>query len=65
MTVMPAVLDSSSPPVVGCPDLSSGYRGRRALEGLAFELREPAVYVVLGPNGVGTTRLFRTLAGKL
>ncbi len=61
----PAVIDPPSPAAVACRDLSSGYRGKRVLEGISFEIREPAIYVVLGPNGAGKTTLFRTLAGIL
>lgn len=46
-------------------DVSSGYHGKRVLEGVSFRIDEPAVYVVLGPNGAGKTTLFRTLAGIL
>jgi ABC-2 type transport system ATP-binding protein len=46
-------------------DVSSGYHGKRVLEGISFRIEEPAVYVVLGPNGAGKTTLFRTVAGIL
>jgi len=46
-------------------DLSSGYRGKKVLDGISFTIDEPAIYVVLGPNGAGKTTLFRTLAGVL
>ena len=45
--------------------VSSGYHGRKVLEGISFVVEEPAIYVVLGPNGAGKTTLFRTLAGIL
>ena len=45
--------------------VSSGYHGKRVLEGVSFVVEEPAIYVVLGPNGAGKTTLFRTLAGIL
>jgi ABC-2 type transport system ATP-binding protein len=45
--------------------LTSGYFGKKVLDGISFSLGEPAVYVVLGPNGAGKTTLFRTLAGIL
>ncbi|MCI4349885.1 MAG: heme ABC exporter ATP-binding protein CcmA [Thermoplasmata archaeon] len=50
---------------VRCRDVASGYFQRRVLDGISFEIREPAIYVVLGPNGSGKTTLFRTLAGIL
>lgn len=65
LRALPAVTGSSSPAAVACSDLSSGYRGKRVLEGISFEIREPAIYVVLGPNGAGKTTLFRTMAGML
>ncbi len=65
LTAPPAVTHSSSPAAVACQGLSSGYRGKRVLEGITFEIREPAIYVVLGPNGAGKTTLFRTMAGVL
>jgi ABC-2 type transport system ATP-binding protein len=46
-------------------DLSSGYHGKKVLEGISFTIEEPAIYVVLGPNGAGKTTMFRTLAGVL
>jgi ABC-type Mn2+/Zn2+ transport system ATPase subunit len=46
-------------------DLSAGYGGDVAIEGLSFEI-EPRLRVgVLGPNGGGKTTLFRALAGEL
>jgi ABC-2 type transport system ATP-binding protein len=64
-SALPAVTDASSPAALACSDLSSGYRGKRVLEGISFEIRDPAIYVVLGPNGAGKTTLFRTIAGIL
>ncbi len=59
------VTGSPSLATVACNAVSSGYRGKRVLEGITFEIREPAIYVVLGPNGAGKTTLFRTMAGIL
>ncbi|MGI0131400.1 MAG: heme ABC exporter ATP-binding protein CcmA [Thermoplasmata archaeon] len=50
---------------IRCTNLSSGYLGTKVLDGVSFEVTEPAIYVVLGPNGAGKTTLFRTLAGIL
>jgi ABC-2 type transport system ATP-binding protein len=50
---------------ISCDQVSSGYLGQRVLDGVTFDITEPAIYVVLGPNGAGKTTLFRTLAGIL
>lgn len=55
----------AAPPPIRVHDLSSGYYGKKILDGISFEVREPGVYVVLGPNGAGKTTLLRTLAGIL
>jgi ABC-2 type transport system ATP-binding protein len=54
-----------SRPAVRVENLSSGYFGKKVIDGVTFSLSEPAVYVVLGPNGAGKTTLLRTLAGVL
>jgi ABC-2 type transport system ATP-binding protein len=55
---------SAVPPIL-VQDISSGYYGKRVLDGISFTVSEPGVYVVLGPNGAGKTTLLRTLAGIL
>src|SRR5580658_8425713 len=56
---------SVHPSTIRVEDLSSGYFGKKILDGISFEILEPGVYVVLGPNGAGKTTLLRTLAGIL
>lgn len=46
-------------------NVTSGYYGKRVIDGISFRIDEPGIYVVLGPNGSGKTTLFRTLAGIL
>ena len=57
--------ETSSPPAVLLENVTSGYFGKKVIDGVSFSTSEPAVYVVLGPNGAGKTTLFRTLAGIL
>ncbi len=46
-------------------ELTTGYFGKKVIEGLSFSIDEPAVYIVLGPNGAGKTTLLRAIAGIL
>jgi ABC-2 type transport system ATP-binding protein len=52
-------------PAILVQDMSSGYFGKKILDGISFTVSDPGVYVVLGPNGAGKTTLLRTLAGIL
>ncbi len=56
---------TTAPPAILAEDVSSGYYGRKVLDGISFTISEPGVYIVLGPNGAGKTTLLRTLAGIL
>ena len=57
--------DGQGPALLACRGLSAGYRGKRVLDDITFEIRAPSIYVVLGPNGAGKTTLLRTVAGIL
>ena len=64
MTLEQAQQATASPAVL-LDGVTSGYFGKKVIDGVSFTIDEPAVYVVLGPNGAGKTTLFRTLAGIL
>lgn len=46
-------------------ELRFSYRGRRVYDGLDLELKEGAVYGLLGRNGAGKTTLMKLIAGLL
>jgi ABC-2 type transport system ATP-binding protein len=50
--------------VVTAQGLTRRYRGVTALEDVGFELRENAIYGLLGRNGAGKTTLMRILTGQ-
>jgi len=45
--------------------LSKSFRGLRALDGYALDLRPLTIHGVIGPNGAGKTTLFHILSGFL
>jgi ABC-type Mn2+/Zn2+ transport system ATPase subunit len=49
--------------VIYVEGLSVAYEDKLALEGVSFELREPAFLSVIGPNGSGKTTLLKALLG--
>lgn len=55
----------AGPVLVSAEDLTAGYGGPPALEGVCFEVCGGRRLAVLGPNGGGKTTLFRALLGDL
>ena len=51
--------------VLDVQGLSCGYGGHAVLEDVSFSLAHGQVLVLLGPNGVGKTTLFKTVLGFL
>jgi ABC-2 type transport system ATP-binding protein len=51
--------------ILSLSGVDSGYDGTTVLHNVNFEISEPSIYVVLGPNDAGKTTLFRTIAGIL
>ena len=44
-------------------DLSIGFGGVRAIDGLSFELERGRIHAIIGPNGAGKTTLFNLVTG--
>lgn len=55
----------SASSVLSVRDLSCGYGSHAVLEHVDFDVRSGQVLVLLGPNGVGKTTLFKTALGFL
>ncbi|RDB64670.1 hypothetical protein C1878_02190 [Gordonibacter sp. 28C] len=51
--------------MIAVRDLRCGYDGRAVVENVSFEVERGQVLVLLGPNGVGKTTLFKTVLGLL
>jgi ABC-type Mn2+/Zn2+ transport system ATPase subunit len=52
-------------PVLSVRDLTVGYNGARALEGVTFDVYEGQRVAVVGPNGAGKSTLLKALVGML
>ncbi len=46
-------------------DLAKSYGGKRAVDGISFEVKSGELYALLGPNGAGKTTTLRMIAGLL
>jgi ABC-2 type transport system ATP-binding protein len=46
-------------------DLAKSYGGKRAVDGISFDVRAGELYALLGPNGAGKTTTLRIVAGLL
>ena len=45
--------------------LAKSYGGKRAVDGITFEVKSGELYALLGPNGAGKTTTLRMIAGLL
>jgi ABC-type Mn2+/Zn2+ transport system ATPase subunit len=60
------VTDSSSAArVLAARNLSAGYNGDRAIEGITFDVFQGERVGIVGPNGAGKSTLFKALVGLL
>ena len=62
---IPSSVEPTHASSISVRDLTSGYYGKKVIDGMSFSIERPGIFVVLGPNGAGKTTLFRTLAGIL
>lgn len=62
---IPSSVEPPNASSISVRDLTSGYYGKKVIDGMSFSIERPGIFVVLGPNGAGKTTLFRTLAGIL
>ncbi len=51
--------------VLAVRDLSAGYNGERAIEGISFDVYQGERVAIIGPNGAGKSTLFKALVGLL
>jgi ABC-2 type transport system ATP-binding protein len=61
----PSTTTPAADAAVVARELGFAYKGRRALDGVDFEVPVGSVYGFLGPNGAGKSTLFRLLATLL
>jgi ABC-2 type transport system ATP-binding protein len=56
---------SSTPTGLRVTGLAKSFGGKRAVDGIDFEVRSGELYALLGPNGAGKTTTLRMIAGLL
>jgi branched-chain amino acid transport system ATP-binding protein len=56
---------SSAAPAIEARNISAGYVGQPAIEGVSFTVAPGEVVCLLGPNGAGKTSTLLSLAGEL
>jgi ABC-2 type transport system ATP-binding protein len=52
-------------PAIEVTDLTRNFNGRKALDGISFEVESGEIFGFLGPNGAGKTTTIRILTGRL
>jgi ABC-2 type transport system ATP-binding protein len=52
-------------PAIEVIDLTRNFNGRKALDGISFEVESGEIFGFLGPNGAGKTTTIRILTGRL
>ncbi len=61
----PVMDGDNDAPVMMVRDLSAGYNGQRAIEGITFDVNRGERVGIVGPNGAGKSTLFKALVGLL
>ncbi len=52
-------------PILQCEGLVKDYPGKRAVDGVSFQVHEGEVVGLLGPNGAGKSTSFRMACGLI